>query len=196
MPGIIRQFPKIRAEGARFLAVEDVEDALARFDATCRTATYRLALRLQFLTGARLVEIRYATWDEIDMDAATWTVPGDKMKSGRKHVVPLSAPALAVLRQALKLRRNGQIFPARQGGRFDDSALRKAMKRAEIDATPHGGRTTLRQWIARQRDVSWAAGELSLAHAIAGTAGHYFQDETLLDERREIMARYAVALGI
>ena len=57
-----------------------------------------LALRFAILTAARTGEVIGATWSEIDLQAAVWTVPGERMKAAREHRVPLSDAALAVLR--------------------------------------------------------------------------------------------------
>ena len=64
-----------------------------------------MCLRFLTLTAARSIEARGATWAEIDLDARTWTIPGDRMKAGAEHRVPLSDQALDVLRQA----RQGQL---------------------------------------------------------------------------------------
>ncbi|HRE19386.1 MAG TPA: tyrosine-type recombinase/integrase, partial [Rhodocyclaceae bacterium] len=55
------------------------------------------ALEFTILTAARSSEVRGARWAEIDLDAATWTVPGDRMKAGKEHRVPLPDAALAIL---------------------------------------------------------------------------------------------------
>jgi integrase len=60
--------------------------------------TAALCLRFLVLTAARFGEARGTTWAEIDLDKKTWTVPGDRMKAGREHCIPLSAPAMAILK--------------------------------------------------------------------------------------------------
>jgi integrase len=61
-----------------------------------RGSVVRLALEAALLTAARSGEVRGATWSELDLDAATWTIPAERMKAGKPHVVPLSASALDV----------------------------------------------------------------------------------------------------
>lgn len=203
--GIIRQMPKPKVKHAEHIEdVAKVADAVARFDEATCSPVYPLALRFQILTGARMVEVRYATWAEIDLDAATWTIEGEGMKSGQRHRVPLSPQALDVLQAAKdhpKLARVGsaRIFPALGGAdTFDDSAIRKAMKRAGIPATPHGWRSTMRRWMMREPGIGWAAGEMCLAHtsAFSDVERSYMGGEDLIDERREIMRRYADALAL
>src|SRR5690606_6664722 len=55
-----------------------------------------LALRAVILTAARSGEIRGASWSEVDLDAAVWIVPADRMKARRTHRVPLSPAAVAL----------------------------------------------------------------------------------------------------
>ncbi len=73
----------------------------------------RLALRLVALTGARAGEAAGIALEELDLDAARWTLPAARSKNGLEHVVPLSPAALAVVREALPLASEGFLFPAR-----------------------------------------------------------------------------------
>src|SRR4029079_12432918 len=76
----------------------------------------RLALRFLILTAARSGEVRGATWSEIDLETATWTIPAARMKAGKAHIVPLSDSALAILEQVVALRTESQpIFPGKRG---------------------------------------------------------------------------------
>ena len=61
-----------------------------------RVSVGRLALEAALLTAARSGEVRGATWSELDLEAATWTIPANRMKAGKPHIVPLSASALDV----------------------------------------------------------------------------------------------------
>jgi integrase len=71
------------------------------------------ALEFAILTAARSGEVRGATWDEIDLDHAIWTIPGSRMKAGKEHRVPLSAAAIALLQSVALLRAGGGlIFPS------------------------------------------------------------------------------------
>jgi integrase len=73
------------------------------------------ALQFTILTAARSGEVRDATWNEVDMERGTWTVPAGRMKGGREQRVPLSQPALEVLQSMWLLRTgNGPLFPGRK----------------------------------------------------------------------------------
>src|SRR5690606_13492760 len=71
-----------------------------KFMEKIRTLSSSSASALEFtvLTAARTGEVIGATWGEFDLNASIWTIPAERMKAGREHRVPLSKPALAVLR--------------------------------------------------------------------------------------------------
>ncbi|MDE2342597.1 MAG: tyrosine-type recombinase/integrase, partial [Betaproteobacteria bacterium] len=77
-----------------------------------------LALRFAILTAGRTGEVIGARWAEIDLENKVWTVPAERMKAKKEHRVPLSAQALAVLKQAEALRVEGTeyVFPGAKIG--------------------------------------------------------------------------------
>ena len=75
----------------------------------------RLALQFLILTAGRSGEVRGARWSEIDMQAAVWTVPAEQMKAGKQHLVPLSAPALAILKRMAEVASDELVFPGITG---------------------------------------------------------------------------------
>ena len=117
-----------------------------------------LALQFTILTAARSGEERGATWDEIDVDKAMWNIPAARMKAGRAHRVPLSAPALAVLQSVRLLQAEGSIvFPGRDLKQpLSDLSLTAVLRRmGRSDLTAHGFRSTFRDW---EREASAGAG--------------------------------------
>ena len=107
----------VETKGHRALAYVDVAGALAKVRESSANRSTVLALEFLVLTAARAGEVRFATWNEIDTDAATWTVPAERMKAGREHRVPLSARALEILAEAMEIgnARTDLIFPGRGG---------------------------------------------------------------------------------
>lgn len=153
-------------------------------------------LRFVVLTACRSGEARGATWGEIDLDAATWTVPAERMKAGRQHVVPLSAPALAVLERAKEWRTDAGpeafIFPGERSGRpVSDMALTMCLRRMETGATAHGFRSSFRDWAAEATDFAREVAELSLAHTVGNAVERAYRRSDLLDKRRALMAAWA-----
>ena len=84
----------------RALPYGAVADALATVRTSGALVTTKDAFELLVLTAARFGEVRLATWDEMDLDAAVWTIPAVRMKAKRDHRVPLSARAVAILTEA------------------------------------------------------------------------------------------------
>ena len=100
----------------RALPYERVSDAVSRVQASAAYPTTKFAFGFLVLTACRSGEVRGARWDEIDMDAAIWTVPGERTKTSRPHRVPLSGRALEVLHEAAEHRTHtGLVFLALAG---------------------------------------------------------------------------------
>ena len=93
-----------RAKSHRALPHGEVRELLAKVEESRSRAAVRLCLRFLILTAARSGEARGARWSEIDVEGRTWTVPGERMKAGKEHRVPLSPQAVAVLERARALR--------------------------------------------------------------------------------------------
>ena len=121
----------------------------------------RLAFEFMVLTAARSNEVRGATWDQIEHDVLT--IPASRMKGKREHRVPLSRRALEILEEARKLHDEGGIVfrSARRGG-IDASMFGSLLRRLGVDGTPHGMRSSFRDWcsetgVAREVMEAWAA---------------------------------------
>ena len=100
----------------------------------------KLGFEMLALTAGRSGEVRGMTWDEVDLQEATWTIPGERMKAGKPHRVPLSRRALAVLEEARNLSDgNGLVFPApRYRGVLSDMVFTQLLRRLALDFVPHG----------------------------------------------------------
>ena len=101
------------------LHYSQVADCIANVRASRRASrSSKLALEFLILTATLWAEVRKATWDEIDLDGATWTLPAERMKANREHRVPLSNGALEGLGEAAELSDgSGLIFPGARAGR-------------------------------------------------------------------------------
>ena len=156
----------------------------------------RLAFEFTVLTAARSGEVRGALWSEMDMDTATWTILGERMKSGREHRVPLSDRALTILDMARMLDDgSGLVFPAPAGRRpMSDSTLSKLLREIGIEAVPHGFRSTFRDWCSESARVPREVAEACLAHVVTGVEGAYARSD-LLDRRRKLTERWAAYLA-
>ncbi len=108
MPVIDKALPKQRAKVRHHAALPYAELPVFMRELRERETMGRLALEAVILTAARSGEVRLATWAELDLEAATWTVPAERMKAGREHVVPLSAPAVALF-ERMKAHKRGDM---------------------------------------------------------------------------------------
>jgi integrase len=146
------------------------------------------AVELLVLTACRPGEVAGALWAEIDLDAATWTIPGSRTKSGMVHRIALSVAAVALLKA---LQHDGDtVFTGLHGKPITTAAMLKAarMIRAGIDV--HGFRTSFRTWAAERTNVPREIAELALGHAVKGVEAVY-QRSDLIDKRAKLMADWA-----
>ena len=158
------------------LLPQDVPAAVAAIRAGTASAAVRLAVEFVILTGCRSGEARHATWDTIDND--TWTLPGERTKTGKPNRIPLSRRAPEVLAEARRLGDGtGLVFGvARTGRPLSDNTLGKALRSTEIPATVHAMRASLRDWLAAEGVpeppwYSWRVGLLVSNRLLVGSSG-------------------------
>lgn len=149
------------------------------------------ALEFLVLTAARSGEVRGATWQEIDMGAAVWTVPAERMKAGKEHRAPLSQQALELLASLPRLEGNDLVFPAPRGGVLSDMTITAVMRRMELDAVPHGMRSTFRDWAAERTNYPREVAEMALAHTIGNAVEAAYRRGDLFEKRVQMMADWA-----
>jgi integrase len=156
------------------------------------------ALQFAILTAARSGEVRGATWDEIDLGAALWTIPGPRMKGGRPHRVPLSPAALAVLQSMELLRtRAGLVFPGAKLRRpmMDATLARPLRQVGRDDLTVHGFRATFRTWAAEATSCPHDVVEQALAHSVGSAVVAAYQRGDLFAKRVALMDSWASYLA-
>jgi integrase len=166
--------------------------ALPAFMATLRAreGAAARAFELLILTAARTGEVINMRWAEIDVAAALWTIPAERMKARKAHRVPLSGPALAVLSA---LARNGElVFPGdRKSGAMHDQAMLELFGRMGGECTVHGFRSTFRDWAGETTSFPNHVVEMALAHAIGNQVEAAYRRGDLFEKRRELMAAWA-----
>jgi integrase len=201
MRAVGKGLPKQSAKRGHFAAMPYAD--LPAFMSSLReseASVGRLALHFAILTAARSGEVRGATWEEIDLDAATWTIPAARMKAGEAHVVPLSPAALSVLQQVDALRSGVSrepVFPGLRGKPLSDMTLAKALRLTGGDgATVHGMRSSFRDWVAEKMPtVPGDVAEAALAHAISNKTEAAYRRAKYLDQRRDLMDAWAEYLS-
>lgn len=150
----------------------------------------RLALEAAILTAARSGEIRGAKWSEVDLAKALWTVPAERMKAGKEHVVPLSPAALRVFERAYELRTEGCPYAfhgAKRDKPMSDMTLVKVLRDMGETVTAHGFRSSFRDWVSEDTQFSGDLAEAALAHAIPNKVEAAYRRGNLLEKRRAVM---------
>ncbi len=165
------------------------------------------ALQFACLTAARSGEVRGMTWAEVDLDAALWVIPAERMKAGREHRVPLPGKAVELLQGLARLNSSPYVFYAPQGGMLSDMALSAVMRRIQAaeekagregfldsrsgrPAVPHGLRSTFRDWAA-EKGYDHVQAELALAHAVGSEVERAYRRTDLLERRRQMLEDWA-----
>ncbi|MXW09596.1 MAG: tyrosine-type recombinase/integrase [Gammaproteobacteria bacterium] len=150
-----------------------------------------LCAELIVLTAVRPGEARGALWDEIDMDAATWTIPAERMKAGREFAVPLSTGALDVLGNARKLSdKSPLVFPSRTGRALAPKTVSRVLQIAGVGSTLHGFRSSARSWMA-ETGVPAEVAEACLAHVPRSRVVQAYQRSDLLERRAEVVQAWS-----
>ena len=180
----------------------EVAAAIAAVHASRGWIGAKLAFEFQVLTAARSAEVRLATWDEFDLGAMMWTVPATRMKAQREHRVPLCGRAMAILREAGRLRQagagdgpTGLVFPSRRGKVLAEGGISKLVKLLGIAAVPHGFRSSFRDWAAERTNHPREVIEAALAHVVQNQVEAAYARSDLFERRRELMDDWAGYLG-
>ena len=177
----------VHAKHHKALPYDRVSAALATVRARGDHRPTCLAFEFLVLTAARSGEVRGAVWSEIDFEARTWTIPGERMKAGREHRVPLSPQAVAILEQARKLSDGDLVFPTVYGRVIQAPVLSVLLRDNGIEAVPHGFRSSFRQWAAEQTDFPREVCEHALAHVNRDQVEAAYQRSDLFEKRRALM---------
>jgi len=153
------------------------------------------ALELAILTAARSGEVRGATWSELDFVTKVWTIPGNRMKAGREHRVPLSGAAIALLQALPRLEKSDLVFHGAKDKALSDMSLTAVMRRMAVEAVPHGFRSTFRDWVGDKTHFPRDLAEMALAHVIENKTEEAYRRSDALERRRQMMTDWAAFIG-
>jgi integrase len=173
----------------RALPYEQVPALMARLRANAGMTAR--CLEFLILTAARSGEAFGARWSEIDLDAAVWTIPGERMKAGRVHRVPLCGRAIEIVRELAIKRTGDYVFPGRNiRGPLSSMALAMLMRDLKVDATVHGFRSAFRDWTEEQTSTPHAVAEAALAHTVTNKVEAAYRRTDLFERRRVLMDQW------
>lgn len=148
-------------------------------------------LEFIILTACRSGEARLAVWDEVDFKNKVWTIPGERVKTGKEHKVPLVPDAVKLLKSLPRFQGSNFIFTAARGGPLSDMSISAVCRRMKVDAVPHGFRSTFRDWCAECTNFPREVAEQALGHAIGNAVEAAYRRGDLFDKRRNLMTAWA-----
>jgi integrase len=152
------------------------------------------ALEFLILTAGRAGEVLGARWSEFDLAEKVWTMPAQRMKSGREHRVPLAPRALVILQEMQAHHRgdDGLVFPGkREGRRLSNSAILAVLKAMDREVTAHGFRSSFRDYAAEKTSFPREVAEAALAHAVPDAVVASYMRTNFFDRRRQLMTAWA-----
>ena len=155
--------------------------------------TALLAFEFLILSATRTNEIINATWDEIDLESKTWTIPGNRMKTKREHRIPLSRRCIEILKEVRKLAINSlYVFPNPLTGKpLSNMVFLMLLRRMKQDITTHGFRSSFRDWASERTNIPRDVCEAALAHSLRDKTEAAYKRTDLFDKRRELMESWA-----
>lgn len=151
------------------------------------------ASQLLILTGARSHMVRFARWDEFDLDKGLWTLPADRMKARVSFMVPLADEVVTLLRAIPHQAANPFLFPGQgKSGVMHANAIRNLLHKLEHeDITRHGFRSTFRDWAGECTHYPREVCEMALAHDERDQTEGAYSRSDFLEKRRLLMADWA-----
>jgi integrase len=193
--GLTKVLPKHRAVRGHHAALpyQQAPAFIQELRAIEATEAVKLAFELTILCATRTAETLKATWAEIDLDAGVWTIPGDRMKAGVAHRVPLTPRCVEILQRAKVLAGDRpEIFPGRARSKsLSNMVFLMTLRRMKrTDMTAHGFRSSFRDWAAERTNFARAVCEAALAHSLRDKTEAAYNRTDLFEKRRELMASW------
>ncbi len=184
-----------RTQHLAALPHRDVASAIETVRASNGRAAVKLAFEFLVLTATRSSEVRGAVWTEIDLAEGVWTIPAPRTKGNREHRVPLSRRALKILEETSRLGRGGRlVFPGVRGAPLGRTAIWYLLKAVQIEAVPHGFRSSFRDWAAEETDHPREVAEAALAHKVRNQVEAAYRRTDLFERRCRLMEDWAAYL--
>jgi integrase len=170
----------------------DVPEFVRQLRAEPRQDTINAALEFTILTAARNGEVIGARWAEIDLPGKVWTVPGERIKAGKEHRVPLCQRCIEILESMKQMRRNDWVFPSdRTDVGLGENSIYQRFKEMRPDLTVHGFRAAFRTWAGDCTNFAREVCEAALAHTVGDETERAYQRGDLFEKRRLLMESWA-----
>ena len=176
---------------------EEIGDFMPQLRA--RPALSARALEFTILTASRTNEVLGARRSEFDMAKKVWTVPGERMKLGLDHRVPLSSRAVVLLEEVFAdmIDPNGLVFGDAKGEQLSDAAMSRLLRvRMGFSAfSVHGFRSTFRDWAGEATSFPESVAEAALSHQVGSEVERAYKRGDVLEKRRKMMEAWAGYCG-
>lgn len=156
-----------------------------------RQSISSFALQFTILTATRTGESIGTLWSEIQLDEGIWTIPAKRMKAGREHRVPLSPPAVQLLRDLPRMEGSEVVFWGHRKPHLSNMAMLELLRGMRPGLTVHGFRSTFRDWAAESTNFPPDVVEMALAHTIQNQVEAAYRRGDLLAKRAELMQAWA-----
>jgi integrase len=161
----------------------------------------KLAFEFMILTAMRTSEVLFAKWSEFVLDDKVWIVPAERMKMKEEHRVPLSQRCIEILQQVRQVSGGGEyVFPNRQGKQLSTMVFLMALRRmGRNDITPHGFRSSFRDWAEERTNFKPSVIEAALAHKVADKVEAAYRRTKLFTQRIPLMdawTRFVVSVPV
>ncbi|MCB1328008.1 MAG: tyrosine-type recombinase/integrase [Maritimibacter sp.] len=191
--GVKKALPTVKRRAEHMAAMDWREVPRFMDDLDQREGVSARTLEFLILTATRSGEARGARWSEIDLEAREWAIPGERMKRGVPHRVPLSEAAVAVLERVRGL--DGDfVFPSAKRGPQGETrpqsvmVFKSLLKRMGRDGfTIHGFRSTFRDWCSESARAEREVAEAALSHATGNEVERAYARSDLFERRRALM---------
>ncbi|KUJ85304.1 integrase [Ruegeria marisrubri] len=156
-----------------------------------RSAMAAKALQFTILTACRTSEVLEMKWPEVDVDARLWTIPAERMKSGKVHRVPLTDEMLGIL-EPLRALASDYVFEGQKRHQpLSNMSMLMLLRRMRQDGvTVHGFRSSFRDWVAEAANAPRELAEAALAHQVGSDVERAYARSDLLERRRELIERW------
>jgi len=190
--GIQEGLPNYKGKTEHFKAVSytRIQEFIQTLQNSTQSINVQNGLQFLILTVVRSGELRFAEWSEIDLENRKWLIPAERMKAGIDHHIPLSAPAIRILKHMVAVTgKQTYIFPSSQnwGKAMSDATMSKAVKALGYDATVHGFRSTFRDWASETRSYPNDVVEWALAHTNPNKTEAAYKRGDLFEKRMKLM---------
>lgn len=189
--GIGMAFAKPKKQNMPTLRPEELQELMRAMQMSNLTLTTRCLIEWQLLTMVRPSEAAGSEWSEIDFATKLWTIPAERMKSKREHIVPLSVQALNVLEIMLSISKSRtHIFPSRNDPKLpmNSQTANAALKRIGYGRrlVAHGLRS-IASTALNEKGFNADVIEAALAHSDKNEVRRAYNRSTYIEKRIEIM---------